>query len=195
MANKVTGKPIVAVLDACVLYSAATRDVLLWLAAHEIYEPRWIERIQNEWSGNLLSNRTDLEKAKIERTRQKMKDRFTRAFVVGWEKFENSVSLPDKNDCHVVAAAIVAKANYIINYNIKHFLASELALYKIQAKRPDDFLGILFEQNQEKVIAAVREQRSQLRKPPKTAEEYLGSLHKDHMKKFTALLRPHINNF
>jgi hypothetical protein len=39
---------LIAVLDACVLYPPALRDVLMWLATVGAYEPRWTEEIHAE---------------------------------------------------------------------------------------------------------------------------------------------------
>jgi hypothetical protein len=43
------------VLDAFVLFPMLTRDVLLTLADHGFYNPKWSERIHAEWTANLAS--------------------------------------------------------------------------------------------------------------------------------------------
>ena len=43
------------ILDACVLYPAALRDLLLWLAVTGLYRPRWTETNHQEWMENLLN--------------------------------------------------------------------------------------------------------------------------------------------
>lgn len=45
------------VLDACVLYPAPLRDLLLSLAEAGMYAARWTDRIQEEWQRNLLKKR------------------------------------------------------------------------------------------------------------------------------------------
>jgi hypothetical protein len=37
------------VLDACTLFPIVVRDVLLTLADHELFNPRWLPRIRDEW--------------------------------------------------------------------------------------------------------------------------------------------------
>ena len=64
--------PPVAVLDACVLSSASLRDLFMWLAAAGIYFPKWSERIHAEWVDNVLKNRPDLSRERLERTRELM---------------------------------------------------------------------------------------------------------------------------
>lgn len=48
-----------AVLDACVLYPASLRDLLLRLAREELYRPKWTDKINDEWKRSLLANRDD----------------------------------------------------------------------------------------------------------------------------------------
>ncbi len=38
----------VTVLDVCVLYPTALRDVCLWLAAESVYQPCWTDAIHKE---------------------------------------------------------------------------------------------------------------------------------------------------
>jgi hypothetical protein len=46
-----------AILDACVLYPAPVRDLLLHLANFDLYKPKWTKEINEEWKRNLLNNR------------------------------------------------------------------------------------------------------------------------------------------
>ena len=62
-------EPVLAVYDACVLYSAPLRDLLLHLAGIGLVCPRWTDQIHEEWTRNLLANRPDLARAQLERTR------------------------------------------------------------------------------------------------------------------------------
>jgi len=48
-----------------------------------------------------------------------MREAFDDALVTGWEELENSLSLPDEDDRHVVAAAIRGGAQGIITANVK----------------------------------------------------------------------------
>src|SRR2546423_8524480 len=95
-----------ALLDACVLYPAALRDLLLWLAAELVYRPRWTDAIHEEWIGNLLENRPDLSSKTLERTRELMDRVDPESLVAGYERHIANLTLPDSNDRHVAAAAI-----------------------------------------------------------------------------------------
>ena len=60
-------EPVLAVYDACVLDSAPLRDLLLHLAGVGLVRPRWTDAIHEEWTRNLLANRSDLSRAQLER--------------------------------------------------------------------------------------------------------------------------------
>lgn len=53
--------PFTAVFDACVLYPAPLRDLLMWLALSGRFRARWSEQIHHEWTRNLLRKRPDLD--------------------------------------------------------------------------------------------------------------------------------------
>ena len=48
--------------------------------------------------------------------------------------------IPDKNDRHVLAGAIVARANIIVTQNIRHFPKDCCEKYGVHCQKPDDFL-------------------------------------------------------
>lgn len=60
------------VLDACVLYPAPIRDLLLHMANEGLYRPKWSDQIQDEWVRNLLLNRPDLSAGQLQQTTQAM---------------------------------------------------------------------------------------------------------------------------
>jgi NAD dependent epimerase/dehydratase family enzyme len=52
--------PSTAIYDACVLYPAPLRDLLIRLAGKGLYRAKWTAEIDDEWKRNLLLNRPDL---------------------------------------------------------------------------------------------------------------------------------------
>jgi uncharacterized protein (DUF608 family) len=97
------------------------RDFLLWLATDHHFCPFWTERIHAEWMESALERLDHLERDKLERTRKRMDERFDQALISGYETLTTSIWLPDNNDRHILAAAIVAKAELIVTANIFHF--------------------------------------------------------------------------
>jgi PIN domain len=97
---------LVVVYDANVLYAAPLRDLLMHLALTPLVEARWTHLIQAEWLRNVLKNRVDLERSKLERTQELMNAAVPNALVYGFEHLIETLQLPDSNDKHVLAAAI-----------------------------------------------------------------------------------------
>lgn len=93
------------VYDACVLYPAPLRDLLLRLALTDLFRARWSDMIHDEWTRNLLAQRPDLE-AKLERTRTLMNAHVRDCLVTGFDHLIPSIELPDPDDRHVAATAI-----------------------------------------------------------------------------------------
>ena len=57
------------VYDACVLYPAPLRDLLIRLAMTRLVRARWTEQIHNEWTRNLLADRpNDFTREGLDRT-------------------------------------------------------------------------------------------------------------------------------
>jgi len=165
-----------AVLDACVLYPAPVRDLLLSLAVEGLFHARWSSRIQDEWVSNLLANRTDLTREGLAQTVDAMNQGIPDCLVVGWEALEPSVSLPDAGDNHVLAAAIRGHADTIVTFNLKDFPSDYLATFDIEAHHPDDFVLNQIELAEIPAIRAVKKMRARLKNPPKSAEELLERL-------------------
>ncbi len=61
-----------AIYDACVLYPAPLRDLLMQLAMSELFSARWTTQIHDEWMRNVHTNRTDITWEKLIRVRDLM---------------------------------------------------------------------------------------------------------------------------
>jgi hypothetical protein len=178
----------VAVLDACVLYPAALRDVLLWLAAESVYQPRWTKTIHEEWTRAVLADRPDLTRRQLARTRSLMDQIDPECLVEGYEDLVSSLALPDQDDRHVLAAAITAKASVIVTFNLSDFPRAMLAPYRVRATHPDALLTSLFDQEPAAFVRSLRKHRASLRRPPKTEEEYLQTLERNGLSALARLL-------
>lgn len=49
------------VYDACVLYPAPLRDLLMRLALTDLFRARWTDMIHDEWIRSVLAQRPDLQ--------------------------------------------------------------------------------------------------------------------------------------
>jgi hypothetical protein len=73
------------VYDACVLYPAPLRDLLMHLALSDLYRARWSDMIHDEWMRNVLANRPDLNREQLNRTCQLMNAHVRDSLVTGFE--------------------------------------------------------------------------------------------------------------
>ncbi len=126
------------VLDTCVIYPIDIRDILLWFAHFDLYRPKWSQTIFDELFKVMLGKGMTEEKAKkqIERINAAFPD----AMVNNYEELIETLSLPDKKDCHVLAAAIKSDANLIVTNNLKDFDNEYLLKFGLSAKNADDFI-------------------------------------------------------
>ena len=178
-----------AVYDACVLYPAPLRDLLVRLAITGTFRAKWTDAIHDEWTRNLLANRPDLKPEQLERTRQLMNTHVQDSLVTGYENLIPILSLPDQDDRHVLAAAIRSNADVIVTFNLSDFPASTLKAYSVEAQHPDEFLTNLLDLHPWAFCKAVREQRADLLNPRHTALELLETLEKQGLPLTTARLR------
>tara|TARA_R100001143_G_C3360981_1_gene135624 strand:- start:4318 stop:4875 length:558 start_codon:yes stop_codon:yes gene_type:complete len=177
----------IVVLDACILYPAPIRDLLLHLAAEDLYSPKWSNRIHGEWVQNLLANRPDLKKSNLHRTQKLMDNAFPEAVVKNYSVLEQTLSLPDPDDNHVLAVAVKSLATKIITFNLKDFPAGKLSPYHIKAVHPDSFIVNLIQSDEEKVLKAFLNQVTNLKNPPMTKTEVLNVI-KDRLPSTVNLL-------
>jgi hypothetical protein len=184
--------PVTAVYDANVLYPAPLRDLFIRLAQAGLVRAQWTEAIHDEWQRNVLKDKPTLSSDRLARTRTLMNEAVRDCLVTGYEDLIESLSLPDPDDRHVLAAAIRADAGVIVTFNLKDFPAEALANYNIEAQHPDDFLLGLFDAAAGAVCAAVKRQREALTNPPKTAEELLATFESQGLVQTVARLRQFI---
>lgn len=177
-----------ALYDACVLYPAPLRDLLMRLALTDLFRAKWTARIHDEWIEAVLDGRPEL-KVNLERTRALMDAHVRDCLVTGYEPLIATLNLPDPDDRHVLAAAIVGRADLIVTKNLKDFPAERLAPFGIEAQHPDVFVRSLLNLNEAAALAAVAEHRSSLQNPPKSVVAYLDTLIGQELPETVAFLR------
>ena len=107
-------------LDACVLYPTVIRNLLISVSGEQKWDLIWTEQIFEEW--RRASNKINLEaKAQTEAEIAILKSKYPKSMVNDYEKQIPKLYLPDKNDIHVLAAAIEGKASSIVTLNLRDF--------------------------------------------------------------------------
>lgn len=130
----------VVVYDANVLYPSTLRDVLIRVGLARLVQPKWTDQILDEVFRNLRANRPDLDPTRLARTRRLMNEAVRDAAVTGYQHLVERIDLPDRDDCHVLAAAIHAKAQVIVTRNLRDFPPPQLSPWGVEAQHPDNFL-------------------------------------------------------
>jgi predicted nucleic acid-binding protein len=165
-----------ALLDANVLYPKYLNDALLRLAYAGLYQVRWSEQILEEAARNIKSNRPESKHASIDNRIATMKEAFPEAMVSGHERSIPALTNHEK-DRHVLAAAIVGRADVIVTSNTKHFPRMACQPYNIEVQPPDDFLCCQWDvRDPAYLIDIIELWATNLKQPPLTVEELLGIL-------------------
>jgi predicted nucleic acid-binding protein len=164
------------VYDACVLYPAPLRDLLLRVAMTGVVRARWSEPILDECFRSILAQRPELSAEALARTRELMNRAIPDCMVTGFENLVDGLNLPDPDDRHVLAAAIRAGAQAIVTFNGRDFPLATLSKYGVESLHPDDFVLDLLDLAPGSVCGALVRQASALRGPPLTVHQVLDAL-------------------
>lgn len=178
-----------AIYDACTLYPAPLRDLLMHLALTDLFRARWTDQIHDEWIRSVLADRPDLKPEQLRRTRSLMDAHVRDCLVTGYEELIEGLTLPDPADRHVLAAAIRGSASVIVTFNLDDFPPEYLDKFGIEAQHPDQFITHLIDLAPAAVCAAAKRHRASLKNPPKAVDEYLGALAKQHLPETVRRLR------
>jgi predicted nucleic acid-binding protein len=177
-----------AVLDTCALYPFSLCDLLLRLADRELYDPYWSGRIMEELARNLMEHGLTLQQA-MHRTDQ-MHRAFPAAAVSGVAVARLEPRMTNEaKDRHVLAAAVAARADAVITFNLSHFPSDACDPHGIEAIHPDQFLVDLHHLDPDVVEAEITAQAAALRRPPVSRSELVGMLERAGVPQFTARIR------
>ncbi len=178
-----------ALLDANVLYPAELRNLLMRLATQGLFQAKWSASIHEEWIRNVLVDRPWITRDMLERTRQLMDANVEHSLVQDYETLAAQLTLPDPNDRHVLAAAVIGKADVLVTFNLRDFPAAALHPYGIEAQHPDLFVVRLMEIDMAGVCIAANKHRLSLKNPPKSVIDYLATLERQGLTGTVARLR------
>ncbi len=161
------------------------------LAAASLFRAKWSEDIHDEWTSALLADRSDITPEQLRRVCDAMNNAVLDSVVDGHHCLIPSLTLPDPDDRHVLAAAIHAGADAIVTFNLRDFPQGTMNQFNLEVLHPDDFIQFQYDFNNAAVIIAAQKCRSRLKKPPKAAAEYLDTLAQQRLPKTVSLLTPY----
>ena len=142
-------------IDACVLYPTVMREVILGAAKLGLFEPRWSERLLEEWARATVKLGPEAE-VQARGEVAVLRAQFPNACVRPRDGDMARLHLPDENDIHVLAAAIAGSADVIVTMNAKDFPRQTLAFEGLKRLSPDEFLMELWLDTPEAVEQVVR---------------------------------------
>ena len=138
---------------------------------------------------SLRRNRADIDPEKIDRLLSLMNENVRDSLVEFPAGLIESIEgLPDPDDRHVVAAALVSRSHAIVTSNVKDFPQNALAPYRTEAITPDDFLLAQWDLDQGRFLLGVTKVRNRLKNPSMSADQYLASLRRCGLVKTAAVL-------
>lgn len=179
----------IVIYDACVLFPAPLRDLLIRVARTGVVQAHWSDQIIEECFHAVLRERTDLVPENLERTKVLMNRALPDANVTGHEPLIDSFELPDPDDRHVVAAAVRIGAQAIVTFNLDDFPAQALGPWGIEAWSPDEFLSDLVDHNANRVWGCLQRIADSRHRPPETIDDVLTQLERSGLIESTAELR------
>jgi hypothetical protein len=172
---------LAAVLDTCTLWPSLQRDVLLSWAAEGLYRPLWSSAILDELTvheqARLRARGRSAQEA--ERLADQLARAMTRAFddacVSGWEPLDGTYGLPDPDDEHLVAAAVVGGAEVVVSDNTRHLPAASMP-HGIRVASAAQFAADTASVAPEVALIAVRKIAARYTRPVRTVGELLAHL-------------------
>jgi predicted nucleic acid-binding protein len=179
----------VVVYDACVLYPSTTRDLLIRLAQAGLVQARWTESILDETFRAVRRTRPDITELQVRRTRTLMIAAVRDCLVVGHKALIDSLSLPDPDDRHVLAAAIRSRAQVIVTDNIKDFPAEATEPWDVEARTADQFVVDQIHLDEAIVYGEIQRIADSWRNPSGTVVDVLHRLEQSGLHQAVALLR------
>lgn len=140
-------------IDANVLFPTVQREMVLGAAGQGMFEPLWSARLLEEWARAAARLGPEAE-AQARGEIAILRAQWPKAEIATRPGLEARLWLPDANDIHVLAAAILGSADLILTQNAKDFPRQILAEEGLSRSDPDAFL-MGFAQTQPKALNAV----------------------------------------
>jgi predicted nucleic acid-binding protein len=180
---------VTAIYDACVLYPNTLRDLLIRLGQAGLVRAKWTGLILDEMLAALGRERPDIPPEKLTVLRDRMNAAVRDCLVTGFETLVDSLDLPDKDDRHVLAAAIRCGAEAIVTFNCRDFPSPTIARWNVEAIDPDDFILDLIDLDAKVVWACLQQIADSRTRPPEGIEDILSQLERSGLIEAVAALR------
>ncbi|WP_210415863.1 PIN domain-containing protein [Humibacter ginsenosidimutans] len=126
-----------AFFDTNVLFGAILNDVVLRMCARGLFRPLWSPGVLEELRRSLIKHGAAPDS--VARRIEAMTASFPDALVTGYEPLLAEMTC-DSKDRHVLAAAVHAKAEVLVTFNVRDFPPESIASHDLEIVHPDNFL-------------------------------------------------------
>jgi predicted nucleic acid-binding protein len=176
-------------LDTNTLFSATLCDTLLRIAEERAYRPHWSTEVLDELAGALVRE-AGMTRAQVQHRLTQMRLAFPDAEVVGYQGLVSAMTCHPK-DRHVLAAAVHARCEVLVTFNLRDFPREATGAFNIVVLSPDAFLLDQLDLYPARVGRALVQQVRDAANPPLTMGTLLGRLSRAGAPAFAEEARRH----
>ncbi len=183
-------------VDTNVLFPFSVMDVMLALTEDSVHEIVWSERLLAEWERVIgREGRRSAESAAA--VTQAVRRFFADCEIpaAAYEHLVDEMPGDDPDDRHHAAAAVAARADALITWNLADFPAGDLAERGVRVIDPDSYLCGLYGELPHEVAETVVRLAGEKRNPPVTIADAVARLAKAGLPRFADLLTHHLGHF
>jgi predicted nucleic acid-binding protein len=166
-------RPERAFLDANVIRGQQTTDVLLSLADHEVFEPRWTQHVIDEMRRN---RPPELSEANIDRRINAMNRGFPEAMTETPPQELQDQMQADPKDKHVLAGAVHSESDVLVTNNLKDFNPPSSGPNAMRVEGLNQFLSRKLEEDPERVQGALQDMLNRYRRDPRTMSALIDTM-------------------
>jgi len=187
--------PYLVFLDANVLFSKILLTIFLDMAELELFSFLWSDEVIKEVTKNLKLKGVNPQSV------DKLEESIKSAFEMGevekndYKSLEQSLSKADPKDRHVLAAASIAGAQYLVTFNSSDFDVAEATLHNVQVIHPDVFLSFLYTNHTDQIVESIKHSRTRRTRPAQTENEFLDRLRAAKVTDFADSMSSHTGQF
>jgi predicted nucleic acid-binding protein len=146
------------------------------VAERGLYRPLWSEQLLAEARDAIWEIHPTIDEARIGSRFELMDETFEDACIDPHPDVEIEFVLPDPDDRHVVATAVVGRADAIVTMNVRDFPADAMDPLAIEIVHPDDFLLNQLDLAPRVILDVIVEQAAHATPPPLTPIDLVARL-------------------
>ncbi len=157
------------------LVDAQVRDLFCEMADAGLIELFWSDEILEE-TRRVLINRLAKAPSAVDRLLNSFRSAFPGGALGAETGFIAELEIPDPNDRHVIASAVLGECDVLVTFNTKDFPPGVLSRWDLEVMDVDRALGFLACRFPNKIADVVTACRTKLMKPVRSQEDYLARL-------------------